>query len=320
MDIEYLLMLQNLRNALGGNLDEFFNAVSKVSVGVMMLLPCVVFWSVDKKWGWRFLAVRWLGEVVNGLVKLTACVYRPWIRSDLIEPAGDSKTAATGYSFPSGHTMCAVATYGTASVSQYRKRKWLSIVCWVMILLTMFSRNFLGVHTPQDVVTGLFETALLLFLVLLIARRIEGNDRRIDILSLCGIGLLIAAVAYVLLKPYPMDYVNGALLVDPKKMMKDTFNGVGGTLGLIIGCFIDRHRIRYEIPVGHKNLPILTAVGAGIVYSWTEYFSGATVVLIFGRNWGAFAEGLVTVLFITVIYPLVIRKFCKAEEAEKVSA
>ena len=126
MDIEYLLMLQNLRNALGGNLDEFFNAVSKVSVGVMMLLPCVVFWSVDKKWGWRFLAVRWLGEVVNGLVKLTACVYRPWIRSDLIEPAGDSKVAATGYSFPSGHTMCAVATYGTASVSQYRKRKWLS--------------------------------------------------------------------------------------------------------------------------------------------------------------------------------------------------
>jgi len=55
MDIEYLLVLQNLRNALGGSLDEFFNAISKVSVGIMMLLPCVVFWSTDKKWAAVFL-------------------------------------------------------------------------------------------------------------------------------------------------------------------------------------------------------------------------------------------------------------------------
>lgn len=30
MDIEYLLALQNIRSALGGSLDEFFNAVSNV--------------------------------------------------------------------------------------------------------------------------------------------------------------------------------------------------------------------------------------------------------------------------------------------------
>lgn len=309
MDIEYLLMLQNLRSALGGNLDEFFNAVSKVSVGVMMLLPCVVFWSVDKKWGWRFLSVRWLGEVVNGLVKLTACVYRPWIRSALIEPAGDSKVAAGGYSFPSGHTMCAVATYGTASVSQYKKRKWLSVVCWVMILLTMFSRNFLGVHTPQDVVVGLFETALLLFLVLFIAKRIEGNDRRIDILSLCGIGVLIAAVAYILLKPYPMDYVDGALLVDPQKMMNDTFKGCGGFLGFLVGAYIDRKYLHYEIPVGAANLPLLTGVGLGIIFSWKEYIEGATLILIFGSHWGNFISRFIMVMFAMVIWPVAIRKW-----------
>lgn len=316
MDIEYLLMLQNLRNALGGTLDEFFNAVSKVSVGVMMVLPCVIFWCVDKKWGYRFLAVRWLGEVVNGLIKLTACVYRPWIRSELIEPAGDSKVAASGYSFPSGHTMCAVATYGTAAVAQYKRRKWLSIVCGVMILLTMFSRNILGVHTPQDVIVGLLETVILIILVLFASKRIDENDRRIDLISLIGIALIIASLAYVLLKPYPMDYVNGVLLVDPKKMMKDTFNGCGGLLGLIIGSYIERHCIRYEIPTSHVYLPILTAVGAGIVYSWTEYFAGATVMLMFGRNWGNFAEGFVAVIFVTVLYPLIITKICKNTEAK----
>ena len=316
MDIEYLIMLQNLRNALGGALDEFFNAISKVSVGIMMLLPCVVFWSVDKKWGYRFLVTRWLGELVNGLVKLTACVYRPWIRSPLIEPAGDSKIAASGYSFPSGHTMCAVATYGTAAVWQYRKRRWISIVCAVMILLTMFSRNFLGVHTPQDVIVGFFETALLLFLVLFAGRRLEGRQKRLDLVCLAGIVLIAASLVYILVKPYPLDYTaDGSLLVDPAKMMKDTFNGCGGILGLVVGSYIERHRIRYEIPVGHPNLPIVTAVGAGIVFAWSEYFSGATVVLLFGRNWGNFAEGFINVMFITAVYPLVIRRLCpKAAE------
>jgi len=317
MDIEYLLVLQNLRNALGGSLDEFFNAISKVSVGIMMLLPCVVFWSTDKKWGCRFLVARWAGEVVNGLLKLTVCAYRPWIRSPLIEPAGDSKVAATGYSFPSGHTMCAVATYGTASVWQYRKRRWISVICAVMILLTMFSRNFLGVHTPQDVIVGFLETALLILIMLLAAKHIEGNTRRADMIGAVGIGLIAASLAYILLKPYPMDYVDGKLLVDPVKMMKDTFNGCGGLLGLIAGGFIDRHYIHYEIPVGHARLPILTAVGAGIVYAWTEYFEGATVMLLFGRNWGSFVGGFITVMFVTAVYPLVIRKYCKAEEPVK---
>ena len=316
MDIEYLLFLQNLRNSLGGSLDEFFNAISKVSVGIMMLLPCVVFWGVDKKWGYRFLVTRWAGEVVNGLLKLTVCAYCPWIRSPLIEPAGDSKVAATGYSFPSGHTMCAVATYGTTAVWQYKKKKWISVICAVLILLTMFSRNYLGVHTPQDVIVGFFETALLLLIVLFSAKHVEGYTRRADVISIMGVGLIIASLAYILLKPYPMDYVDGKLLVDPEKMMKDTFNGCGGILGFIIGGTIERHYIRYEIPAGHASLPILTAVGAGIVFVWTEYFEGATVMLLFGRNWGSFVGGIITVMFVTVIYPLVIRKYCTFESAE----
>ena len=43
----------------------------------------------------------WSGNrVVNGLLKVTVCAYRPWIRDARIIPYGDSKTTATGYSFP----------------------------------------------------------------------------------------------------------------------------------------------------------------------------------------------------------------------------
>jgi membrane-associated phospholipid phosphatase len=127
MDLQYLFLLQQLRAMLGGCLDEIFNGLSKVAVVVMPLLPVAIYWCVSKKWGYRFLATIWCGEVVNGLVKLTVCAYRPWIRAAGLEPAGDSKVAATGYSFPSGHTMCATATYGTLPVWQYKKRRWIAV-------------------------------------------------------------------------------------------------------------------------------------------------------------------------------------------------
>ena len=139
----------NLRNATGGVFDEFFNAISKVAVSTMELLPFLVFWGISTYWGYRFFAGRWVGEVVNGLVKLTVCAYRPWIRSPEVEPAGDSKVAATGYSFPSGHTMCATVFYGTTAVWQYKKRRWLAIVCGVMILLTFFSQDFPGTSSES---------------------------------------------------------------------------------------------------------------------------------------------------------------------------
>ena len=71
MDIQYLLWLQELRNATGGVFDEFFNALSKFAVDIMPFLPFVVFWCADKKWGYRFIASWGIGELLNGIIKLT---------------------------------------------------------------------------------------------------------------------------------------------------------------------------------------------------------------------------------------------------------
>lgn len=136
MDIQYLLFLQDLRMATGGAFNEFFNAISKLAVVILWYLPIIVFWCSSKKWGYRYLMTLGIGDLVNSVIKLTVCAYRPWIRSDLIEPAGDSKVAATGYSFPSGHTFIATATYGTTIAWQWSKRRWVAVICAVMIALT----------------------------------------------------------------------------------------------------------------------------------------------------------------------------------------
>lgn len=311
MDIQYLLLLQSLRVATGGLFDEFFNGISKVAVDIMPFLPFVVFWCVDRKWGYRFLTTLGVGEVLNGTIKLTVCAYRPWIRSELIEPAGDSKVAATGYSFPSGHTMSGTTTYGTTIAWQKDKRKWLAVICGVMIALTAFSRNFLGVHTPQDVIVGFTEAVLIIIIVGIVQKKIDGDDRKLDILSIIGVIAIICVLVYITIKPYPLDYVDGVLLVDPNKMMNDCFKACGALLGLIAGSYVERHYIHYEIPTGAKNLPILGFVGFLITFSWKEYFAPATFVQAFGGHWGHFISRFILWFFVVAIWPVFIRKWAE---------
>ncbi len=308
MDIEYLLFLQNLRIATGGIFDEFFNAISKIAVDIMPFLPFIVFWCVSKKWGYRFIATLGIGELINGLIKLTVCAYRPWIRSELIVPAGDSKVAATGYSFPSGHTMSATSTYGTAISMQHKKRKGLSVFCGVMIALTGFSRNYLGVHTPQDVVVGFTEAVIVILAVGAAQRRINGNVKTLDLLTLVGFFAVAGALIYITQKPYPMDYVDGKLLVDPAKMMNDSFKSCGAFLGFLIGSCLERHYIRYEVPKGSKNLPLLGFAGFLIAFSWKEYLAPATLVAALGGHWGNFASRFILWFFVVAVWPLVIRR------------
>ena len=309
-DIQYLLFLQNLRIATGGIFDEFFNALSKFAVDVMPFLPFLVFWGADKKWGYRFSFTWGIGELINGIIKLTACAYRPWIRSDLIEPAGDSKVAATGYSFPSGHSTVATCTYGTAIAWQKDKRRWVAVLCGVLILLTCFSRNFLGVHTPQDVLVGFGSSVLVILAVGAAQKKLEGNEKAKDLLTLAGVIVVLLALIYITVKPYPMDYVDGKLLVDPKKMMNDTFKGCGAFLGLVLGSYLDRHYLHYEIPVGAPQLPILTCLGGAILFGWKEFFAPATIVAALGGHWGNFVARFLMTFFALTVWPALIRREC----------
>ncbi len=314
-DISYLLFLQNIRESTGGVFDEFFNALSKFAVDILPFLGYIIFWSVSKKWGYRFMITLWCGEVINGLLKLIVCAYRPWIRSDKINPAGDSKVAATGYSFPSGHSTVATIHYGTIFAWQRKKRMWLAIVCAVLLFLTCFSRNYLGVHTPQDVLVGFGVSVVLIIVVGFSQKKLEGNQKAVDILTFAGIAAVLGVLIFVMFKPYPMDYdANGNLLVDPQRMMNDTFKACGGFIGLMIGSYIERHFIRYEVPAGAAALPVLTCVGFALMFAWGQLFAPATIVQILGKHWGNMLAYGIMVIFAVALWPLVIRKACRSEK------
>ena len=163
MDIQYLLLLQNLRNSTSNALTPFMEMISLFAVTYLVIVPALVYWCVDKRSGLYTMASYTTTVAINAVVKLTACIYRPWIRDSRVLPAGDAITTATGYSFPSGHTTSSTSIYGALAVSAWKKMRWVSVLCIIFALLTCFSRNYLGVHTPQDVLVGMAEGVLILW-------------------------------------------------------------------------------------------------------------------------------------------------------------
>ena len=107
MDIQYLLFLQDFRNSIDNALTPFMEGVSMFAVTYLILFPVYYYWNRNKRDGLYALVAYYFCMVITPLVKLTACVYRPWIRDSRIVPAGKAIVTATGYSFPSGHTTTA---------------------------------------------------------------------------------------------------------------------------------------------------------------------------------------------------------------------
>lgn len=120
--------------------------------------------------------------------------------------AAKKATPTAGYSFPSGHSTKAAIAYGGAGILCFRKRKcFIGILCFIPMLLTMFSRNYLGVHTPQDVVVGAGSTLIMMLLNLRFFAWMQKGSEKRDMKVLIGILIVaVLSILYVSLKSYPL--------------------------------------------------------------------------------------------------------------------
>ena len=314
MDIDILLALQQFRNGIGGGLAEFLSKMTFFGeLTTTPVLLAAVYWCISKEYG-TYLMVGWGGNrLINGCLKVTACAYRPWIRDARIIPYGNSMETATGYSFPSGHSMNAATVFGGGVVRKDVPR-FLRVVLAIIVLLVAFSRIYLGVHTPQDILAGMAAGLAMMWATVRLMRWVETHPGKDWIVACIGIGLAVAIAVYAALKSYPADYdAEGKLLVDGAKMANDTYKGVGWCTGILLGWILERRFVGFstEIPMIRRIIRLVTGV--------LSYYAVSLILCSQIRNWiggpaGIIISCFVQMFYISFVYPLCLKHMEKPRQ------
>ncbi len=269
----------------------------------VIVIMAILYWSVSKELG-SYLLMGWSGNrLANGVMKVTACAYRPWIRDARILPHGNAITTDTGYSFPSGHTMNAASLFGGIAVRKDYPRA-LRIVLGFVLAFVAFSRIYLGVHTPQDVLVGAGIGTLVMWLTLRLMWWVEAHPGK-DWLVVCiSVGLGAAVALYAALKPYPADYdAEGKLIVDGAKMANDTFKGVGYCVAFLTGWILERRFVGFstEVPVQQKQMcAVIGLLG---------YYAVSLILAPLLKTWisgpaGTFISCFIQMFCVAFLFPL----------------
>ena len=236
-----------------------------------------------------------------------------------VAPGSHTKVEATGYSFPSGHTTTAGPIYGGLAVGAWKKYKWLSAIFVILALITGFSRNYLGVHHPQDVIVGFIISLISLFAVYKIFGYLQEHPEKENMFLLIAFIAGWIAIAYITFKPYPMTYVNGELLVDPQKMMNDGYGDIALIISFAVARFIERSFISFKAAALKGKALIVSIIGLIPLYFMINYMK-APLDEALGSHWGHFTYTFIVVMYCIAGVPAIIKMVSGKEEPAEVSA
>lgn len=289
----FLYLLEKIR--LPG-LNEFMLLVTRLGEETAFLvLALIMFWCVDKRRGYFVMSVGFMGTMVNQLLKCLCAVPRPWVLDPEFTILEQAREAASGYSFPSGHTSTAVGTFG--SIAATEKRRWLSVVCIVLAVLVGFSRMYVGVHTPYDVLVG---AACALLLVICFKPMVMGKSEKamyvlMGILMATGIGFLL----YVELHRFPADFDAHNLT----SATKNAYTMIGCLAGMFVVYFGEKKWVNFSTEGTWWIQLIKVALGLGVVLAVKAGLK-APLNLLFGELPGRAVRYFLIVLVAGLLWPM----------------
>ena len=248
--IEVIKIIQRIENPVTTALVKAFTALGTE----MLYLPLIlfIFWWIDEKQGLRFGLLIILTAWINSFLKEFLKQPRPF----LLEPDIGLAYEPT-YSTPSGHaqnSLCFWIPFTAWIVSILKKKVgeklngkmlmvktrliWAGVI--LFLLLIGFSRLYLGVHYPTDVLAGWFLGGIILVVWFYAVPHVENflTNKGARMQNICA-----ALLALIMNGLYPHDGMLPALF-----------------LGFCLGYTLMKMRFPFSASLGMKGKKIRTMV------------------------------------------------------------
>ncbi|MDD3113274.1 MAG: phosphatase PAP2 family protein [Candidatus Izemoplasmatales bacterium] len=257
-EVELIQWLQSFRSDFWDFFFQFWTFFGEelVVIGILGFL----YWCYDKKTGETIGLTVFISLVLNSIIKVIFQRPRPYVN-----PAngidGIRLDTAGGYSFPSGHTQGAAVVFGSLAV--WLKKRWLTIVSVVIIVMVAISRMYLGVHYLSDVLVGGLLGVGLAFIFHKLFEN-DANRQKIYLISLVSsIALfLISFVVYIFISQPDGDISGPQALYNS---MEGVAKMVGAIVGFVTGIRFEAKHVQFENHrIIWKNI-LRFVVGVGIV-------------------------------------------------------
>lgn len=301
--MELLYALEAIRTPFLDKLMTFFSLIGGETF--FFALGIIVLWCINKKCGFYIMTVGFTGTIISQFLKLWFRIPRPWVKDPDFTILETARAEATGYSFPSGHTVNAFATYGAPAT--YTKKKLLKVILYLIIPAIAFSRMYAGVHTPLDVGVSLGIGLIFMFVFYPLFRDMDERPDQVYMLFLLFIIAAIAFVLFVELYAFPAD-------VDPVNLAegaKSAYMILFCSIGLLLVFHLDRTKIHYVTDAVWWAQIIKVAIGLSVTLGLKAALKAPLLSLFNGH---AIAHGIryfIVILFGGILWPLTFKWFSK---------
>ena len=299
----FLRLLESIRIPA---LNVFFSGITYCGDEIaFMVAAFALFWCVNKRTGYYAFLVGLFGTVGNQWLKIACRIPRPWVLAPEFTIVESARAAATGYSFPSGHTQNAVGTFGAMALRT--EQKWVRGVCIALIVLVPFSRMYLGVHTPLDVGVAFLMAAALLALFYPVFRSEQAMAKGMPWLLSAAVLLAVAFTFYM-----------GGLRVDAASLdgsnfahaQENAYKLLGAVIALLPVYFLEKRYVKFETgAVWYAQIAKLV-LGLGLAMAVKSVLKAPLNALLPGGA-GDAIRYFVLVLFAGCIWPMTFRWFGK---------
>lgn len=298
--MKFLYMLESIRIPV---LNEFMLLITHLGEETAFLvIALVMFWCIDKRRGYYILSVGFVGTILNQFMKMCFQIPRPFEADPNFHCLPAAEPEATGFSFPSGHTQSSVGTFGALAHTQ--KEKWLKIVFISIAVLVPFSRMYVGVHTPKDVLVAAAIAVCLIFLIKPFV--FDENGKYMPVLLGVMTLLAVGYVLFVSLYEFPLD-VNQERIASG---IESGYTLLGAMFGLLVVYIVDEKWLNFstEAVWWAQILKIALGLGAVLVVK-----SGLKPVLnaAFGELAGRSVRYFLIVIVAGIFWPLSFKYFSK---------
>ena len=289
MDILYAL--EELRTPVWNVVFSAITYLGDQTVCIAAVL--LLLWCFDKQKGYCLFLIAATGTAINQLLKAIFLIPRPWVKDPDFTIVESTRAAATGYSFPSGHTQNVTAEF--SAIALWAKRRWVSWLCAAIILLTGFSRMYLGVHTPLDVVVSLAVGLLTSVVCIRLFDRLRPGTIRWIILAAMAL-----MVGYLLLAPKgPANVAEFDL-----HGLESAYSLAGAAVGLCIAWRVDERYLHYDTRAPLPGQLCKVALGLAVILAIKSGLKGPINQLFQGDPLGDGVRYCLVALFGGLVWPL----------------